>query len=148
MAPDHNHRAPARALYDDHQDLNSLLRRIKERLSGTPWHDPIVPSLMESLSLHLETHFQNEESEDGFDEWVALAPRVADRTEALLADHRRFRAVAFDLATRSRTADRTPEKWEALRNDYNEFYEELARHEAEEHDILNEVYQHDVGSKD
>lgn len=128
-----------KAMVEDHRDLNALVRRIKERLEGAPWRDAVVPSLLESLVLHLEAHFQEEESEDGFDEWVALAPHVAARAEALVADHQRLRMAARDFAARARAAYGAPERWEALCKDYQAFYDDLMRHEVEEHRILNEI---------
>ena len=85
------------AIQNEHQELLSLVKSIKRRLASSPWQDPMVPSLLDSLREHLESHFEFEESDDGFDHLVQKAPWVEPRVEALIAEHRKMLSLRADV---------------------------------------------------
>ncbi|MCA9002581.1 MAG: hypothetical protein KDB61_11705 [Planctomycetes bacterium] len=136
------------AIQNEHQELLSLVKSIKRRLASSPWQDPMVPSLLDSLREHLESHFEFEESDDGFDHLVQKAPWVEPRVEALIAEHRKMLSSACELAAEARSSDRTAPRWEQLKASFGALEDELTVHEAKEHDLLQEVYTQDVGDKD
>lgn len=135
-------------IQNEHQELLSLVKSISRRLAGQPWQDPMVPSLLDSLREHLESHFEYEESDDGFDHLVQKAPWVEPRVDALIAEHRKMLARACDLSAEARSSDRTAGRWERLKESFDTLEDELCVHEAKEHDLLQEVYTQDVGDKD
>ena len=132
----------------EHHELHDLLITLQNRFAADPPDFSMVPSLLESLVLHLETHFEREEKGGWFDDLVEAAPRVAPQTRKLTQDHRELLTIASNLANRSKQPNMHEIEWKLIAEEYEQLYNALEDHEKHERDLLNEVYVRDVGSKD
>lgn len=138
----------ANTVQEEHRELRSLIEIIRARFAHQPWSDPMISSLLDSLVVHLETHFENEEEDGFFWQAVEAKPHLATTIDSLVGEHQRLLHFAEELARRCRFGLRTTNNWLRLGDAYERFRQKILMHEAKEHDLLFEMHQHDIGSKD
>ncbi|MEM6799671.1 MAG: hypothetical protein AAF589_09165 [Planctomycetota bacterium] len=131
----------------NYRDLTKLLVSIEKRLDGPPWADPIIPSLLESLVLHLEAHLETELGQS-FRELAEEDPRLTAPIDALVRDGYEVLFRAKDLANRGRRQPRIRTTWVALGRAVRDLHAACEKQEAAERELLNEAYQRDIGARD
>jgi hypothetical protein len=77
-----------------------------------------------------------------------MAPRFADRTTLLRDEHAALRADLAGLTARAGEADVSDAWWQELLAGFHEFSKALMQHETKENELLQDVFDEDVGSKD
>ncbi len=132
----------------EHEELRNWLGKLHQTLSQRSDTVSEVTAQVEGLIEHLNRHFQDEEDGGFFHQLVEQAPRYADRTNALREEHTQLRAQAADLAAAARSGEGSDSWWQQLDKDFHEFSRFLMRHENLENELLQDVYDEDVGSKD
>ncbi len=93
------------------RELRELLESIDHRFHADPAHDPILPSLLGCLVLHLDEEFHLND---------ARYQRSEHRREQT-----RLLARATDLAAGARRAGTEPEAWEQLATEFADFLRAL-----------------------
>lgn len=131
-----------------HDRLNSLLEAIENRFRHD--HEPSrnLMSLLFALVVHLQTHFEFEESDGYFEELVQRAPRMAAQVDHLLREHSEMlqevdelvSIARKDLATKHDTAD--------LAERYAQFRSKVVAHERLENKLVQVAYNVDIGTND
>ena len=134
-------------IQQDHAELRKLLGEIHQVLSRKEASVASVAELLESLTNHIETHFEEEESTGVFDQVSAREPRLTDRATALYAEHDQLRQTvhALNLAAKS---DGGSDWWEKLEAAFHDFSKDLMRHEHQENELVQEAYEQDIGAAD
>ena len=134
-------------IQQDHAELRKLLGEVHQALSRREASVDAVASLIESLTVHLEAHFQEEEATGVFDQVTAREPRLCDRASALCAEHDQLRKTAAALNQAAKSADGA-DWWDRLETAFHEFSKDLMRHEHEENELVQEAYEQDIGAGD
>ena len=122
----------------EHEELQELVQSLNRRITGPPWSNSMIPSLLRSLVIHFEAHFQGEEEGGIFDEILRAYPSLSPQVEQLIQEHRRMLMKADDLANRCHQGARSSENWKTLQTLYHELKIDFSEHEKREQDLLQE----------
>ncbi len=138
---------PDDAVARQHVQIKGLLESLHSRFeSGRELNQHLV-SLLNSLTSHLESHFELEE--DGYyAELVQIAPRLSGQVDALIKEHSLFLDESRELAAMAQEAFVDSLEAPELAERFERFRRELLAHEREETSLLQEVYTRDIGEKD
>ena len=132
----------------EHGELRNLLaglhKVLGDRLEGV--ND--VSRRMESLSAHIETHFNQEELAGFFDRIVDRAPRLSEQIDDLRAEHQSMLGEVRSLHEVALGGDGSPGWWQRLEDKFHEFSKELMHHEHKENQLLQQAYDEDIGAAD
>ena len=140
--------ASANTIRQQHQRLNSLLEAIKNRFRHERKATRNLVSLLNALSVHLQAHFELEESDGYLSHLVQLSPAASAHVERLLHEHTDLQEEVNGLAARARENFSTDSSTSELARLFSKFHDRLAIHEHDENKLLQEVYNLDLGTKD
>jgi iron-sulfur cluster repair protein YtfE (RIC family) len=132
----------------EHEELREWLGRLHHALTERTLGGPQIAEMFGALCEHLERHFKDEEIGGFFEQVVAMAPRFVDRTTELREEHAALRAELQGLAKRAGDAKVDDAWWRELHDGFHAFSRGLMQHENKENELLQDVYDEDVGSKD
>lgn len=135
-------------IQEEHADLRSMLRDLQTAFGEKKQTAEQLATLLDRSRKVLEEHFQHEEKGGFFRGIRESAPQFSDRVTALEHEHPQFLAVIDQL--RARVSSHEPE--DVWRHDCEKLYEEFRRgflaHETAEHELMQDAYTQDMGSKD
>lgn len=132
----------------EHEELREWLGRLHHALTERTQSGPQIAGMFGELTEHINRHFNDEEIGGFFEQVVDMAPRFADRTILLREEHTALRADLAGLAARADEADVGDAWWQELLAGFHEFSKALMQHENKENELLQDVFDEDVGSKD
>lgn len=127
----------------EHGALRQKIEGINSVLSGPRPEPTEVDRLLREFLTALHVHFTTEESEGFFTAIVTNAPQHAERAGELCIEHRQLLHDADDLCRFAEAGSPSMPWWRELTGRCHEFNKRLARHEREEHRLMNEA--HHVG---
>ncbi len=132
----------------EHRELRALLVRIEKALQERSASIAEVGDMIGQLADRLIRHFTNEEEGGYFAEALLQAPQLVARANALIAQHPKMCTKARQLVIDLSTAEKAERWWDDTAARFQEFKQELFKHEREEDRLLQEAYTDDLGSKD
>jgi hypothetical protein len=134
--------AARQRIHDEHRQLKALLETVSSARDLTT----LVPLLVELRPL-LGSHFAHEEAADGLREAVTGPhPRLDERVDAILAEHRTFLDDLGDILERSREVQNVTIP--NLLLDVADLTRRLHDHEIRETELLTDAMYTDLGDKD
>lgn len=124
--------------------LTTLYRAFAER------HEPAhrLISLLSALKERVEAHLQDEETSDMFGDLRRRAPHRSDYIERLEAEHAEMRDKLRGLLKLVETSTLDSATWDAAEHQFRDFSNQLTHHEAAENDLVQRVYDEDLGAHD
>jgi len=131
-----------------HQQLKSLLEAIANRFCYEQKPTRNLVSLLNALAVHLQMHFEFEESDGYFSSLAQKTPRVSPTVERLLREHEAMLEEVDTLVTIAREAFATAHDTSDLAKRFSRFHTQLICHEHEENKLIQDVYNVDIGTKD
>jgi len=152
-----------RRIHDEHAAVLDMTRRIQARLAalregpeatpearGEAKNGRELPELVRELHLHLQRHFRLEETGGLLGDAVrAPDPGSARKVEELVAEHRAFeRRLVRILAELDGGIPPPRTVRECFERELSGFFEDLARHERDENDLLQALVVRDLGAGD
>ncbi|MCH7686261.1 MAG: hemerythrin domain-containing protein [Planctomycetes bacterium] len=105
-------------------------------------------SLLDALAVHLQTHFEFEESDGYFSGLAQKTPHVSATVERLLREHEAILEEVDKLVTMTREAFATAHDTSDLAKRFSRFHTQLVNHEHEENKLIQDVYNVDIGTTD
>jgi len=105
-------------------------------------------ALLSQLADQMTAHFAAEERSGYFQDLIEQAPRMASKTQELLAEHAELAAEVNRLAEQARQASAASASSGAFADAFRAFSKKLLHHEHAENTLMQEVYTRDIGSKD
>jgi len=138
----------ARELQAEHQELRDFFQEGTELLADPNWAVDDFFSLLAVLRRHLQEHFEHEEQGGYFREAILVSPQLAPRAAALLQQHARFMATVDQLIAAVGTELVTTAVRIEVIAEWQRFYGEFHQHEAGEVDLLQLVFNEDLGAGD
>jgi iron-sulfur cluster repair protein YtfE (RIC family) len=144
---------PSRRLSDNtirrqHQQLQSLLEAISNRFQYEQKPTRNLVSLLNALAVHLQMHFEFEESDGYFSSLSSITPRITSTVEKLLREHEEMREKIDALVAMARDDFATARDTSDLAEQFSQFRDQLSNHEHEENKLIQDVYNVDIGTKD
>lgn len=140
------------ALFDqiqkDHNELRRLLGEVHHVLSRKLENVARVAEMVESLTDHVESHFDEEEATGVFREVSEREPRLTSRAEELRCEHDRLRETVQALNLAAKSGDGAADWWEQLETAFRDFSKDLMHHEHQENELVQEAYEQDIGAGD
>ena len=143
-----NGRLSENTIRHQHQQLKSLMEAIANRFHYEQKPTRNLVSLLDALAVHLQMHFEFEESDDYFSNLASKTPRVSATVERLLREHEVMLEEIDELVTMSRAAFATAHDTSDLAKQFFLFRDQLINHEHEENKLIQDVHNVDIGSKD
>lgn len=140
--------ASASTLRQQHERLNSLLEAIKNRLSRERKPSRNLMSLLNALAVHLQTHFELEESDGYLSNLVKVSPALSPAVDRVLRGHNDLLAEVTDLVTLARRDFAINHDTADLAHRFSKFQTRLQAHEHEKNALIQEAYNLDLGTKD
>ena len=131
-----------------HQQLKSLMEAIANRLQCEQKPTRDLVSLLNALAVHLQMHFEFEETGGYFSGLVQKTPRVSGTVERLLREHEAMLEEIDKLVTMAGEAFATAHDTSDLAKRFSRFHTQLVNHEHEENKLIHDVYNVDIGTKD
>jgi len=107
-----------------------------------------VRGRLSGLREYLRQHFEQEERGGFMEESIARMPRLSVVAREVLADHPRLLAEIDGLLERLPMRDISAEAWAAVKRDFAVFTDHLLAHERNEHAVVQEGYNEDLGLDD
>ena len=135
-------------LQQDHDELRRLLGEVHHVLAAKLENVARVAEMVESLTDHVETHFDEEEATGVFDEVIAREPRLSPRADELRAEHARLKKTVQALNQAAKSGDGASDWWEKLEKSFHDFSKDLMRHEHQENELVQVAYEQDLGAGD
>jgi hypothetical protein len=132
----------------EHDALRGQLRQIHEVLTGPDIMAEEVLQLLRELQNELTLHFASEEADGFFDEVITLAPRLQNRANQLCVEHEQMLYQVGELYRFAAAGSLSMPWWEELGSRCHEFSKQLMHHESEEHKLLQQTLQEDIGPSD
>ena len=96
--------------------------------------------LLSDLTEQIESQFAREEEGDHYEEATFHAPWLTAEAESLKQQHVELRQVLGALNGQARGSDATPDRWQQLQRNFDDFVERFVEHEAGEYNLLQEAY--------
>jgi DNA repair ATPase RecN len=140
--------ASANTIRQQHQRLHSLLEAIENRFRHEQKASRNLVSLLNALAVHLQTHFELEESEGYLSNLVQLSPASTATVERLLREHRDLQEEVNGLVARTREDFAINRNTTELAERFGKFHSKLSAHDHEENKLIQETYNLDLGTKD
>ena len=131
--------------HDEICELATVLFRILVERHATPDR---VGRLLQSLKERVGAHFQDEEENGLFADLSRQAPNREAEVAHLRQEHERLLTQLTDLHRAAETAEFTTACWDHLEKGFHVFNTELCHHEARENELLQRIYDEDVGCND
>ena len=131
-----------------HQQLKSLMETIANRFRCEQKPTRDLVSLLNALAVHLQMHFEFEETDGYFSGLAQKTPRVSGTVERLLREHEAMLEEIDKLVTMARAAFATADDTSDLAKRFSQFQTQLIHHEQEENKLIQDVYNVDIGTKD
>ncbi len=131
-----------------HQRLKSLMEAIANRFRHEQKPTRNLVSLLNALAVHLQMHFEFEESDGYFFSLASKTPRVSATVERLLREHEVMREKVDALVSMARETFAEAQDTSDLAKQFSLFRDQLIHHEHEENKLIQDVYNVDVGTKD
>lgn len=133
-------------IMQEHAALRSKVGRIHVVLAQPqPADDEIEELLCEFLNV-LMVHFSNEEDDGFFDEVIVHAPRLAGQAGKLCVEHRQLLREVDELCRFAAAGSPSVLWWRELSSRCHEFTQRFMRHEREEHKLVQEAHQAEIGA--
>jgi len=148
MSAESTNPAFAHALQAQHHELRDFLHEGTQLLADTGWAVDDLFSLLAVLRRHLREHFEHEEQGGYFHEVIVARPQLAPRANALLEQHGDFMATLDGLLALVGTETLSSVSRSEIESRWQRFSSEFCRHEAGEVDLLQFVFNEDLGSGD
>jgi len=139
---------PNSTIARQHIQINALVDALSSRFDSEKMATRNLVSLLNSLAAHLETHFELEEEDEYFGSILVRAPRLAERVENLLHQHKVLRADVDQLVDLARAVFASHGDTSELASRFRNFKKQLLNHEKAENDLFQEAYTCDLGSGD
>jgi len=135
-----------------HREFFARLTTIRSHLA-LPWAaaSPAVRAAAEALAdlrEHLATHFRQEECGGFLEESIVRMPRLSRAMQAVLDEHPMLLAEIDGLIETVRLADISALSWGQAARDFEAFAAHLLAHERNEHAVVQEGYNEDLGLGD
>lgn len=146
-SPYPNGLASANTIRQQHQRLHSLLEAIENRCRHERKPTRNLVSLLNALAVHLQTHFELEESDGYLSNLVKLSPGLSSAVERVLREHDDLLAEVNELVTMAREAFACNHDTAGLAERFSKFKSKLSAHEQEENKLIQDTYHLDVGTK-
>ena len=142
-----NHHVSNNTIRQQHERLHSLLEAIENRFRHEQKPSRNLVSLLNALAVHLQMHFELEES-DGLSRLVHQKPRLSAAVERLLREHTDLQQEVNDLVTIAREDLAVNHDTANLAERFAKFHSKLVTHDHEENRLTQEAYNLDLGTKD
>jgi len=134
---------------DEHVALRDKLGRIHSVLASEEISEKEIQRLLEEFHAALKLHFAGEEEVEGFfEDVVTRAPQLASRADRLYHEHEDLLQRADELCRFAAAGSPSLTWWRELSCRCHEFSRDLMHHESEENQLLQAVYQDDIGTTD
>jgi hypothetical protein len=135
-----------------HRELFARLTTIRSHLT-LPWAASApafraAAAALADLREHLATHFRQEECGGFLEESIVRMPRLSGAMQAVLDEHPALLAELDGLIETIRLADISPLAWAQAARDFEAFAAHLLAHERNEHAVVQEGYNEDLGLED
>jgi hypothetical protein len=143
-----DNRLSANTLRHQHQQLNSLMKAIASRFDHERKPTRNLVSLINALAVHLQMHFEFEESDGYFPSLASKRPHVSAQVEKLLREHKEMLAKVDTLVNMAREDLAKARDTMNLAEQFYQLREQLSVHEHEENKLIQDVYNVDIGTKD
>jgi hypothetical protein len=148
MSADSTNPAFAQDLQAQHHELRDFLHEGTQLLANTGWTVDDLFSLLAVLRRHLQEHFEHEERGGYFREAIVARPQLAPRANTLLEQHGSFMAMIDELMALVGTDMVSAASRREIESRWQRFSSEFCQHEAGEVDLLQFVFNEDLGSVD
>ena len=119
-----------------HAQIESLVQALDSRFASRQRANRSLVSLLNSLTAHLQMHFELEEDECYFAEVVKKAPSLGPEVERLVHEHALLLAEASRLVELSKEAFSKCADTAELANRFESFRERLRKHELAECELV------------
>ncbi|MCA9052818.1 MAG: hemerythrin domain-containing protein [Planctomycetaceae bacterium] len=130
----------------EHAALHDLMNRVREVFSQQPRSCTSLVDALRRLVDVVLSHFDHETEENGFfDQVIAHRPGVAHQAAELQREHFDLRSQLFALEQRAGRASNIDVDWNDLLDRFVAFERQMLRHELNETDLLQIVYNEDLG---
>lgn len=140
--------AHARELQAEHQELRDLFHEGTQLLADPDWAVDDMFSLLAVLRRHMQEHFEHEEQGGYFREVILVSPQLASHAAALLKQHACFMATVDQLIAAVGTELVSTAVRSEISAEWQRFNSEFCQHEAGEVDLLQLVFNEDLGTGD
>ena len=133
----------------EHEELRSLLAQVHHLLAEQVESKAVVAEKIQLLFKHVAAHFEEEEEEANgfFDQLVERAPQIADRVEQLRSEHGKM-LVEMGRLSHLVSESAASDWWTRLQTEIHDFSKSLMHHENSENELLQKVYDDDLGTGD
>ena len=105
-------------------------------------------SLINALAVHLQMHFEFEESDSYFSSLASKTPHISSTVEKLLREHEEMLEKVDALVTMAREDLSKTHDTVELAEQFFLLRDQLSIHEHEENKLIQDVYNVDIGTKD
>jgi len=139
---------PNNMIARQHIQIKALLDALSSRFDSSKTATRNLVSLLNSLAVHLETHFELEEENDYFGYILSRAPRLSDRVDQLLQQHKTMRVDVDELVEMARQAFSEDGDTTEFASKFQRLRDQLLSHENAENEMLQEAYTCDLGGSD
>lgn len=99
-----------------------------------------LSQILWDLTERIESQFAREEQGDHYEEATFHAPWLTAEAESLKQQHVELRQVLGSLNWQARGSNTTPDRWQQLQRNFDDFVERFIEHEAGEYNLLQEAY--------
>jgi len=140
--------ASANTIRQQHQRLSSLLEAIENRFRHERKASRNLVSLLNALSVHMQAHFELEESDGYLSQLVQVSPEASAPVERLLHEHTDLQKEVNELVALARDDFATHSDTTELAHRFSKFHSRLATHEQEENKLIQVAYNLDLEMKD
>jgi hypothetical protein len=125
-----------------HRELHGQIVAARAAFSSGP---VAVRAALATLRDHLAVHFVQEERGGFLEESIARMPRLSTAADGVLEEHPRLLAELDRLIERLAVRDISPVSWSRACHDFEDFCGHLLAHERNEHAVVQEGYNEDLG---
>ena len=122
-----------------HQQINAAADRAERAWFGE-LPASFVLDQVRRLQDIIQRHFREEDAGGCIDEAVARAPYLRGRAGEIESEHPRLLDKIQSIAERLGRLTASTTQYDRLRREFEEFVEELRRHEAAENQLLEEAF--------
>ena len=122
-----------------HAQIESLIQALDSRFASHQRANRSLVSLLNSLTAHLQMHFELEEDECYFAEVVKSSPSLRPKVDRLVHEHGLLLAEASHLVELSREAFAKRADTKDLAEQFKNFRDRLKGHEHAECELVEEA---------
>lgn len=131
----------------EHAKLRDMLGSVSEMIAARQATASVLQSVVHELAEHVLEHFRHEEHGGYFAAAIEAAPRLSERAEELLLQHREM-ADQLEALKRMSGGSVLAANWVGLQEMFGRFLACLETHETAENSLLQEAYNDDIGAED